>query len=141
MEKRIEIKAVTLSNGNKLRAKDYIGQSLFEEDILEYISDKSIEYYAMSTLDLNTEEYHLENAYDSDLVEALENNGFNFISEVDESDMIDYLEQNGYKVLEEGIIDNELDTFDSNRLEEIKWKYIYGSWSDREKIYDRIVNG
>ena len=141
MEEQLKIKSITLEDDTKIKLKNYIFRSDFEDDVLEYISENRIEYYAMKNLELNTEEYHLENAFEDDLVEALEDNNYDFSKKIDVDDAIDIVEQNGYEVLEKDILDYNLDFFDSNRLREIQDKFINGSWSEREEIYNKIVNG
>lgn len=56
MEEQLKIKPITLEDDTKIKLKNYTFRSDFEDDILEHISEDRIEYYAMKTLELNTEE-------------------------------------------------------------------------------------
>lgn len=135
MEERIFIKSITLSNGVKLKKED----DDFEDEILEYIPDNYIEYYAMRNLELNTEEYILNNAYEDDLIEALEDQGYNFAKQVDVEDCIDIIEREGYTVTYKDLVDDSLDIVDSNRLAEIQEMFISGNFAERENIYKLIM--
>lgn len=139
MKTIIQIQSVSFTNGDKLQIDDYVDIQSFEEEILERLSQKTIEYYAIDTLDLNTEEYHIENACDSDLVWQLRDNGYNFPKEVDLDDAIDICEKEGYEVIERGLVGNSLDIVDSQRLDEITQAFLAASWLERESIYKNIM--
>lgn len=105
------------------------------DDVLDEIDNSTVESYARRYLDMDL----LEDLFDSDLVSELEDRSYNFMQEVDEDDMIDYLEENGYIVTSDdeksiGVLDNIAEI----QLEEIKNKFISGSWQEKEEIYSLI---
>lgn len=81
----------------------------------------------------------LEDIEEDDVFDWLDYKGFDFLNEMDSQELIEHLSGVGYKMIPEESDANELDLIDNNRLEEIKNLFIYSSFTEREKIYNKII--
>lgn len=121
----------------------YVEIRLPVKDLLDEIDNEYIEDYARWSLDMRHEddfESDIDDFDDDDLVRQLEYNGYNFSRKIDEDECIEFLEEQGYTVLDKNDTESSLDYIDSRRLEEIQEKFINGSWSEKEELYNKIFN-
>lgn len=85
----------------------------------------------------------LEDYDESDLVRELKSRNFDFIEEVEDHEMIEYLESVGTQVFDENFTPADEQFVDHNdliKLDEIRTKFLNASWSERESIYNKIIN-
>lgn len=115
--------------------------AVLDSDLLDTISDSAIEYYARWNLNLIREDTCVSNIGDfsnSELVQELDRNGFNFSSCIGESECMAFLEESGYSVLENRDVDNGLDLVDANMLDYITDKFLNASMFERENMFNLI---
>lgn len=110
-------------------------------DTLREIDSDDVADYARWRLDMRHEddfESNIDDFTDEELVEALQDNYYNFAKLLDEDDLIDYLQDKGYIISEEK--QNVLDHIDTPMFEEISQKFLNSSWTQREEMYNLIKN-
>jgi hypothetical protein len=120
----------------------YVEIELPVKDLLDEIDNEDIEDYARWSLDMRHEDDFESNIGDfdvDDLVKQLEYEGYNFSIKIGEYDCIEFLEESGYTVLDKNDANGNLDYIDSCRLEEIQEKFLNGSWSEREQLYQKLI--
>ena len=139
-ENKIKLFAKQIKCDEKL-AENEVFVEFDVEELLDQIEHKDIIAYAKMWHNLiSHEEIDLEDFGESELVQALQNIGFDFISEVDTEDMIDAIESDGYEVtLENVILDQDLDHIDQQMLDQIVNKFHNGSWDEREEMYKNLM--
>ncbi len=112
------------------------------KDILDEIDNEAIEDYARYYLDMKHEddfESDLDDFSESDLVDKLEDWGYNFSRLIGEDECIEFLEESGYTIIADEDVDEGLDYIDASRLEEITNLFVNGSWSERELMYKLLI--
>lgn len=110
------------------------------KDILDEINNDDIEQYARYYLDMRHEddfESDLDDFQEEDIVEKLEDLGYNFSKNIGEEDCIEFLEDCGYTITDNSHIDS-LDSVDENMLYEITKKFLESSWEERDLIYKKL---
>lgn len=106
---------------------------------LEEITSQNLEQY-VKWLEYECKE--LEDYDESDLVRELKSRNFDFIEEVEDHEMIEYLESVGTQVFDEDFVPADEEYVDHNdliKLDEIRTKFLNASWSERESIYNKII--
>lgn len=101
------------------------------------ITSQNLEHY-VKWLEDNCKE--LDDYLDSELIDYLEENDYEFIDEVTTEEMIESLEYKGYVVSEsyEAKDEEYVDHNDLIKLEEIREKFLNASWAEREEIYNKV---
>jgi len=138
----IRIVGKHITENNSELEKGYVEIELEIKDLLGEIDGEDIGDYARYNLDMKHEddfESNIEDFDDDELVKALEDNGYNFAQKVTEEDCIEVLEIGGYVITDECDEVNSLDYTDSCRLEEIQQKFLNGSWSERQELYNKLI--
>lgn len=113
------------------------------EEILGEINDETLVDYVLDNFDVkHVDDFQsdIDDFSEDELVEALENNYYDFLSHHssrDEDAWIEKLEEMGYVVTMSEDSDN-LDVYDKNNLDEIIQKFVNGNFDEREKIYKLI---
>lgn len=113
------------------------------EELLNQIESSDVYDYATERFGLVNEDgvaIKLDDFYESDLIEHLRDNYYNFIKEVDTNEMIKHLESLGYSLDNEFFNKDEYDYIDSILFEEISTKFHSLSVFDRQKLRDLIIN-
>lgn len=111
--------------------------------ILDELDNKDIEDYARWTLDMKHEddfESNLDDFSESELVDHLRGEWFNFIDEVEEEDMIEYLENRGYVISGEGVNSSEYDYVDMCLFDDITSVFDSLSCAKRQELRDIVIN-
>jgi hypothetical protein len=139
-ENKIKLFAKQIKCDEKL-AENEVFVEFDVEELLDQIEHKDITAYTKMWYNLiSHEEIDLSDFSEEELVTALQNMGFDFISEVDTEDMIDAIESDGYEVtLENVILDQDLDHIDQQMLDQIVNKFHNGSWDEREEMYKNLM--
>lgn len=105
------------------------------EDLLELLSDYSIQRYACRELDL------IYGNDESDLVDALETLNYDFTNSVSDSDMISSLENGGWNVTwDKDEISTDFDIVDHTTYLEIQNKFESLNWEGRERLKQLVIN-
>lgn len=113
-----------------------------EGDLLDEINDEIIADYARWTLNMIPEDsvYSSLDDFDiDDIVDYLEEEGYNFSKNIGEEDCIDFLEDSGYLVTLPQDVEVSLDYIDNKMLEEITNSFLNASVFEREKMYNLIT--
>lgn len=122
----------------------YVEIELEVKDLLDEIDGEDIGDYAENNLDMKHEddfESSLDDFTDDDLVEKLQDWGYNFSKQIDEDECIEFLEDSGYIVItEQEAINDTLDYADAVMMREIQEKFLNGSWNERITLYNKIFN-
>lgn len=120
----------------------YLSIKVDEDYLLENLRNSSIKHYAEQELGMIHESnYSLDDFDRSDIVDYLEDEGYDFIERVTYEEMIECLESDGYIVSEKPLITkNNLDYVDNTYLEEIIGKFKNANWEERENMYHNIMN-
>lgn len=126
-------------------AEGYAQVEFKVDELLDEIDSCDVRSYAKDSYDLISID-DLSDCDEDDMVEELEDRGFNFIGGAKPEALINALEDHGYKCIYE--YDKEYDDYlkvanldiqDMNMLKEITQRFINASIFDKEDMYEAIM--
>lgn len=122
-----------ITSWNKLSVETLFASN---KEYIKWLEDKYNNY------ECDFSDKSLEDYDESEIVDHLKSEKFDFIEEVEDHEMIEYLESTGHTIVHGNYIPKDEEFVDHNdlsKLDEIRTKFLNSSWAEREKIYNKVI--